>query len=328
MKTDIFNELKSALESDLFTDCLLQRGDIDSENRRKFIVKCLHYLIGTRDFEGFPTFLSYYFKGTFPQDYLKREKGLCCEKAEQTVYNNFIKNGFLFHVTPDYNLGAILDKGLQSLNDRLECDIYKKTLELNDIYRRVKRKNMNKKDLFKGDVLIKVPGLNTYDESRFTNVFLSSNLDYVLETYGYSGELSYRFVYDLFRSFNRLSELSNFSKQELKEKIVEIIYESEIVIEEKELEYLLEFVDLVYSKQISSARNMAILMVPVDKVITNDYYFKYYQSELPRIAVENIIELKKGEIENGGSIDPENIWAITTNDDKSLKLVRKEGLKL
>lgn len=45
---------------------------------------------------------------------------------------NFIQNGFLYHITPSSNVHNIMQKGLQTINNRCGDDIYLQSLKVNN----------------------------------------------------------------------------------------------------------------------------------------------------------------------------------------------------
>ena len=317
--------LKQCLESETFTKILLSKGDINSDSRRLFLVKCLYFLISTRDFVNFDKFINRYYKGIFPHEYLKEKENLSDKQTENIIYNNFIRNGFLFHITPSNNIEEILTKGLLTLNDKYKCDLYKKSLELNETYSQIRNRNKSLNELFKMPNLINIPGLEEYHEDRFNTVYLSSNLDYILKTYGNSGELFSFFVRDLLWVFNNFDDVDTLTNKELKNKIIKIIKDSNAQIYDKEINKILDYIDTIYEDKKSDVNTKSILLVPSNQITSNFTYFEpLYKNNSLNLPVETILEFSEGEIGSSNSILPNNIIAIYTNEDKSLSLKMKK----
>ena len=245
-------------------------------------------------------------------------------EIKNKIYNNFIKNGFLFHVTPSNNVNEILDKGLQTLNDKYKCDLYKKSLELNETYSQIRTRNKNLSNLFKMPYLVNIPGLEEYHEDRFNTVYLSSNLDYILKTYGESGELFNFFIRDLQWVFNNYDDVDKLTKNELKNKVIKLIKNSNAIIYEKEINQILDYIETIYEKQKNESITKSILLVPTNSIISNFTSFEpLYQKNSLNLSAETIIDFNEGEIGSSQSIPPDNIIAINTNKNKSISLKKK-----
>lgn len=320
MFDEIFiKKMNQSLQNADLVSMLIESEKSNSDYRRRLIVRIINYLISTRDFDGFNYYLNNYHE-IFPNSYL-RNKGLTKEESTDTIYENFIKNGFLFHITPSYNVDEIMKHGLKTLTDRCDTNIYQKSLEVNKVYNTIKRRN---EGLFSLTSLVSIPGYVELEEERFNSVYLSSNLDYILKTYGLSSELSNYFLRDLFYAFKGKEKYEKMTKQEIREEIISMMQSSKATIYEQEIDLILEYFNQIYHEK-EGTRNteQAILMIP-NSIIKGDEKFEFlYRNEKIKLPVETIIELDKGEVINHGSISPENILAITPNDDKTLRLVRK-----
>lgn len=315
--------LKQLLESDYFSRIIKEKEQISSEAKRKFITKAFNYLITTRDFTGFEKYIDRYYKENFPYKYLYHEKGLSTEEIKRLTHDNFIKNGFLFHITPSHNLESIHKDGLLTLNDKYQCDLYQKCLELEKIYQNIRTRNINKyPELLRTSSLIRIPGFSSLEERRFNTVYLSSNLDYITKTYGEFGEFSTFFVRDIFSNLNLREEIDYFSKEELKLKLINLLCNSNLKIKDKEIEKILDFYNLIAEDNKKNKDSyQSLLMIPTTKINNNSSMFKnLYQTNKLGVNIDFIIEYGKGEVENFGSIKPENIITITQEKDKTLSL--------
>lgn len=147
--------------------------------KKRIIIRSLNFLISTRDFDNFDYYLSNYYK-TFQTSYLMK-KGISINEVKSLMYDNYIKNSFLFHVTPSYNVDQILNDGLQTLNDKTGIDLYQESLKINRIFEDIHKRNNG---LLGIKSLINIPGEVELNEERFNSIYLSSNLEYILNTYG------------------------------------------------------------------------------------------------------------------------------------------------
>lgn len=318
---EFYEKLKQCLENGLFTESLLSSGDINSDSRRLFLVKSLYFLISTRDFDNFEKFLNSYYSDMFPYKYLKEKNNLSDEAVKNIIYDNFIRNGFLFHVTPSNNVDEILNNGLQTLNDKYKCDLYKKSLEVNETYSKIRTRNSKLNKLFKMPNLINIPGTEEYHEDRFTTVYLSSNLAYILKTYGESGELFNFFIRDLLWNFNNFDGVDALTKDELKNKIVQIIKNSNAQIYDEEITQILDYIETIYEYKKTELGTKSILLVPTSSITSNFTYFDpLYKKNSLNLDVETILDFSNGEIGSAESIRPSNIIAITTTKNKGLNL--------
>lgn len=321
---EFYEKLKQCLENEVFTKALLSNGDVNSDSRRLFLVKSLFFLISTRDFDYFENFLNFYHRDIFPYEYLKEKRNLSDEKVKSIIYDNFIKDGFLFHITPSINVEEILDNGLYTLNDKYKCDLYRKSLSLNETYSKIRARNSMLNKLFKMPSLINIPGLKEYHEDRFNTVYLSSNLDYILKTYGEAGELFSFFIRDFLWAFNNFDDVDKLTKDELKNKIIQIIKNSNAQIYDGEINQILDYFETIYEDKKNECSTKTILLVPTSTITSNSTYFdSLYKENSLNLPVETILDFYEGEIESSESIPPNNIIAINTNSDKSLSLKRK-----
>lgn len=319
--TEFYEKLKQCLENEMFKEILLSKGDVNSFSRRLFLVKSLYFLISIRDFDNFEKFLNTYYSDIFPYQYLKEKNNLSDEAVKSIIYDNFIRNGFLFHVTPSNNVDEILTNGLQTLNDKYKCDLYKKSLEVNETYSKIRARNSKLNQLFKMPSIVNIPGIEKYREDRFTTVYLSSNLEYILKNYGESGELFALFIRDLLWAFNNSDDVDTLTKAELKNRIVQIIKNSNAEIYDEEITQILDFIETIYEDRKNEFSTKSILLVPTSSITSKFTYFdKLYKKNDLNLSVETILDMNDGEIGSVESIPPNNIITINTNKDNSLSL--------
>ena len=317
-------KMKRVLESELYTERLLERTGLDPEEnaRRNFIVKTMYFLIGTRDFNGISKFLNRYYRDVYPFEYLKEYTDLDDNDIEEMVYRNILFDGFLFHITPQSNVENILANGLLTLNDKYSCDMYQRCNEVNETYTAIKNRNQGL-DILKMRQIVSIPGITGYEHDRFHNVFLSSSLDYALKTYGQNGELSTMFLRDIFWAFGIKQDREGLSKEDIKNIFLYNLNNRGINIYDKEVQVLLNFIDLIYEeqKEVNESKK-AIVMVPVKDIKNSSPHFNrmYKSEEMISWPLSLIHEYHSGEIQNVGSISPESIMIVDTNEDNSFVL--------
>lgn len=320
-KLEFYEKLKHALESDRFKEMLLSRNIHSPKIGRLVLERSLYFLISTRDFDNFDYFIERIGNEIFPYQYLKIKKGLSEEASQKLIYENFIRNGFLFHITRNTNVNQILETGLLTLNDKYHCDVYQRCLELDRIYQGLKEKNKDLKDILTLPRLINIPGRDTFTEERFNTVYLSSSLSYALDTYGEIGEFSGSLIDDLFYAFDGCYGIVETEKDKQKEKILEAIQKNGLDITEEEITFIEDFIDTFAEKKKEDEYEKAILMIPNQQLKNPDHTFNMlYKENRLNLSVDTILELKNGEIEHQGSIPPEHIIAITPEKDSTFKV--------
>ena len=278
-----------------------------------YIIKVINFLISTRNYNELIKYMDFY-KELFPKRYL-RTKGLNPKEIENTLYENYIINGFLYHITNKSNIEDILNNGLLTLKDKYGEEIFYDHEKINKIFNDIYERN--RKISLKS--IVNIPGSNSIEKERFNKVYLSSNLKYIISTYG-NPEIHYLFIRDLLWALN-LFEI-DIDKQE-KEEIIKIIINklNEYDIKEEEKNFILNFLNKYIKFDKVSKDDKSIIMVPTNCINSTSTYFRLYKSrKIETINTEDLLELNYGEISNDGSIKSNNIMALTLNKDRSLSL--------
>ncbi len=321
-RMEFYQRLKESIESDYFKEAIVDRSIHSKKYGRKFLERCLYFLISTRDFDNFEYFINHMYNEKFPHYYLREVKGLTKEESEKEIYNNFIRNGFLFHITRKSNVGQILDTGLLTLNDKYKCDVYKKCLELDRIYQIIKEKNKdNPNHIFNLPSLINVPGGVGFTKQRFNTIYLSSELGYILDTYGDIGEFSSLLLDDIFSVFTGYYEPAEDDKDKKIETILQSVPKNNIDITENELFFILDFIKKFSERKKEDEFDKAILMV-LNSSLTNpsETFRMLYRENKLNLNTETIVEFNEGEIEHQGSIPSQEIIAIIPDSDNTYKV--------
>lgn len=323
VERDFYLKMKCALESEMFREELYSRNS--EEARRFFLVKYLYFLIGTKDFDNFTKYLSRYYKDVYPFEYLGVNTSMNDYEIEETVYRNMLIDGFLFHVTPQSNVNNILQNGLLTLNDKYGCDMFLKSDEVNETYVSVKERNQGL-DILKMRQIVSIPGITGYEHDRFNNVFLSSNLEYALKTYGENGELSSMFLRDILWAFGIKKDVYGIKLEEIKSLVIKSVKDNGVHIYEPELERIFSFLDLIYEEKVTTDDSRkAIVMVPTKDIVNSTRHFNEFFRGDDYMAwpLSMIHEFHSGEVQNEGSISPDNLMVLDLNEDNSFVLKKK-----
>lgn len=307
-------QFKQVVESDLVTERL---NEVGKENRREFIAALIHFLVLTKDYKNTECYIYdflFYENSTLPVGYLTEEKGLTQKEAEAFMYDNFINDGYLYHVTKSDHLDSILEKGLVSLNKRFNEDLYDECIKVNTCFNNLlKRNNRIQTNL------IKIPMHKDLYKTRFESIYLSANLDAILVLYGSSSELFYDF---LDRWISRLSvkkESMDLPKEELRQQMIEGMQMYQY--DDWELDTLLHFYDKHYEqiRTTDKLEEKAIIMVSNENIQDNAKHTLCNYNEL----IQNKEYFSSHfnscyDIECPCDIKPENLIAITMDSvDKS-----------
>lgn len=321
---DFYVKMKKVLESEEVRKEFLSRKNIDA--RRAFITKLFYFLIGTRDFDNIDKYVGRYYKGVYPFDYMEQHSALSKWDREDLIYRNLLRDGFLFHITPQCNVDNILEKGLLTLDDKYGCNVYERCNEINGIYATVRERKYIE-DALKMPQIIRIPGNGACDEDRFNTVFLSSNLSYALLIYGENGELSSFFLRDILWAFGIKEDVYGLSLEEIKAYIIYSVRNKGIEIYESELAAIFSFLDMIYEEKVTiEDSKKSIVMVPTKDVVNNSNHFQaFYRGEDPTVwSLELIHDYRDGEVQSEGSISPENIMVVDICDDKGFVLRKKQ----
>lgn len=317
MDSNFTFQLEKALVSDTFLNLILNCSSPDEQKR--IIIRSLNFLISTRDFDNFDYYLSNYYK-TFPTSYLMK-KGISINEVKSLMYDNYIKNGFLFHVTPSYNVDQILNDGLQTLNDKTGIDLYQESLKINKIFEDIHKRNNG---LLGIKSLINIPGEVELNEERFNSIYLSSNLEYILNTYGKKGEFAEYFVRNFFWGFGVEAEYHYMSKKEINYEILNALEDSRLKIKDEEIDALLGFFNIIYhERQKNENLGQSIILIPNKTITSSNKFDMLYRKNIFGFDVPTIIEFENGEVINKGSIPSENLIILAPTPNKSLRLIKK-----
>ena len=321
-KLEFYQRLKESIESDDFKEELICINERSYKHARLFLEKALYFLISTHDFNNFEYFINHRSSEKLPYRYLEEVKGLTKEEIKKELYKNFIRDGFLFHITRKSNVSQILNTGLLTLNDKYKCDVYQSCLDLDLVYQRIKERNKdNSNHIFTLPSLINVPGGYGFTKERFNTIYLSSDLGYILDTYGEVGEFSSLLVDDIFCAFTGYYEPLEDDKEKKISKIFDAILKNDIQITEEELFYILDFIKRFSEEKKESSTEKSILMIDNNSLKNPSPVFEMlYRKNNLNLTVETIIQHNEGEIEHQGSIESQDIIALIPEDDNTYKV--------
>lgn len=324
MNQSEFEQFKEVIESNFVRNKLYA---VDQLEKHDFLAALLNYLVLTKDYNGLEKYLQNGIIDAFgkisflPTNFLMEVKGLNNQEANDFMYTNFMQDGYLYHVTKTSYLDSIFQQGLVSLNKKFNEDMYKKCLRVNRSFRSfIKRNNIKSRD-----DLIDIPDYDRLYKGRFKSIYLSTNLAHSLDLYGNASEIFDRFL-DKILSVIKLEEKSKYlSKTQLRDKIINQMHH--LSYQDNELQTLLDFYDQCYEfVDQSIMKNKTIIMVPNDNIqdTTKNRMIYHTYNRLIKDKVNFVYHYQKCyDIECPHDIAPENLIAITIEEDHSLKVHRK-----
>ena len=278
-----------------------------------YIIKTINFLISTKNYNDLTRYMDFY-QELFPKRYL-RTKGLSNNEIDRTLYDNYIINGFLYHITNKSNVEDILSNGLLTLIDKYGENIFYDYENLNKIFKNIYERNRS----ISLNSVVNIPGSNNIEKERINKVYLSSNLKYIINTDG-NPEMIYLFIRDLLWALNLYDvDIDKLTKEEILNIITNKL--STYDIKENEKNFIINFLKKYISFDKVSKDNKSIIMVPTNCINSNDTFYRLYKARrIDGLNIEDLLELNSGEISNNGSIKSSNIMSLTLNKDRSLSL--------
>lgn len=318
MKSSEIQQLKEVIESNSISN-LLSSHVVCKEKTLTYI---LNFLTFTKEYSA----LSNLKKEWEPEELLPIyaiAEQECCNVLDATAicYKRFLKDGYFYHVTSTENLDSILEKGIVSLNRRFQGNLYTDCLEINRCWKEIIRKQ----ESTSLEDLIYIPNFDTLYQERFDSIYFGANLNELLTCYGHNSELVHNFVEKLLERCFCYVPLSRFTKQELREFLIENLNYN-FDIEDNEMDCLMRFYDQYYKEENATRyglENKTILMIPQNKVqdCTDESYISLMQN--PDDFITNY--LTSYDIEYKGDLSPKGLVAISI--DNNFKIKVKSGGK-
>lgn len=317
-------KFKQIVESDLVTEKI---NEVEKHERASVIASLLNYLMFTKDYENIEYYLSSFLFNDYnevcvlPTNFLNRKQNLTELQAAELMYNSFMKEGYLYHVTKTSNLDSILENGIVTLNKRFNENLYEECIKINKSFNRLLERN-NKIQMD----LIKIPLHKNLYENRFNSIYLSTNLQSALNIYGTGMEIFLDFVNRWRARVGVCSRDINLPKEELRQRLIEGMkhYQYEV----QELELLLNFYDKHYEpiKPENKFDEKAIIMIPnknIEETTTSASCGRRYDN-LVRDK-ENFMDnyLSCVDLECSCEIASDDLIGITIGEDNSLKVHKK-----
>lgn len=330
MTKEEFEHFKQVVESNLVTEMLNKLSEntesvISEIKKKEFITALLNYLILTKDYKNADYYLNDFIINSFdkidflPITYLREEKKLNAFEIDQFLFKNFIKSGYLYHVTKREYLDSILDKGLLSLNTRFNKKIYADCIDMNRCWKVIAFRNkLDTRDL------ILIPDMDRLYPERFDSVYLTTNLYVSLEeSYTVGNEFFRNFMNSLTlrlsigRDYRTKEELENFLLFKL----------DTLDIQDHEKKIVLNFCSKYYEREkvASYIQDSIIIMTPNQEIFDfNKLKHSYNYDRLVASAIDFTLNFQNCvDIECNHDIKPEGLIAITVEEDNSLKVHKK-----
>lgn len=320
-------QFKQIVESDLISHKL---NEVEKEDKSIVIAALFDYLLLTKDYENIELYLNTIEissprinKLLLPREFLVKKNKMSDKEANAYMYNHFIHDGYLYHVTKSNHLDSILENGLVSLNKRFNEKLYEECIKVNKTFNTI----LKRTDGYAYD-LIKIPNYEKLYQERFNSVYLSTNLSHALTVYGGPTEILDCFLNRLFHCLLIGRCCMDLPKEELKDKIITGM--KRFKYQEQELQTLIDFYDKLYEPMEDNEKleNKSILLVANNNITDNteNYLFDHEYNKLIQYPEKFSFYYKHCiDIECTHDIKPKDLIAITIEENNSLK-VHKKGI--
>lgn len=239
-------------------------------------------------------------------NYYAYAKKLGLKETDAKFKDHFLKEGYFFHVTPTSNLESILENGLVCLNDTLGDDMYEDILEVNKCWHEVARVNAWN---VSNDTLIHIPNYDSFYKERLHSVYFGLNITELIQLYGSNSELTDDFVNNLLSACDRHVLLSRYSKDTVREIVVEAVENSDFTVSDRARNCLLSFFDKYYKEGANGVyKQKSIIMIPTSSV-------------KGAISIEDSLNFYKlyksnwNDIEYTSNISNEGLLGLTIDED-------------
>ena len=290
------------------------------------ISKIIDYLVLIKDYKNVDSYIKDVNTCTLLSFLQKRYSR---EEIDRITHSAFKKDGYVYHITHTSNLESILDKGILTLNDGYNSDVYQDCIKVNDCYRNMEKRNK----IISVDDLINIPFYDDLFEERFKSVYLSCNLynSFRLNYGREGGELFRQFLKRLSTDLNdKFLYGENKDKQETRDRLISDINSSKLDFTQKEINLILTFFDKYFDIPKSGLDDKTIIMVPISKVADlngNDSYINYHYNLHNLLSTDvnfyhNMENCK--DITHTASIDPDGLIAVSYNkNDNKIKVLKR-----
>ncbi len=304
MNIEEFKQLKTILEAEDFYQ--------KTHHVERLLSSWLQFITLTKDFKKFENFKE---KNTYLWPFLL--KNYSCEESKLNckLYNQFIQDGYLFHITQEANKKIILENGILTLHSRFGKEMYRDCCELNHYWR-----NMAKKISNVPNRLILIPNKDRIYKKRFESVYLTTDIKDGLLWYGNGMEVFHLFIDSLIENIGLPCENKYEERNTLRNKIVMKLNTFD-KITEKEKQIILNFYDKYYEKMSKGIwENKTIIMVPQKQIIKQNAFSYDYQQLMKNPLEFYQYYLRCNDIEYKENISNEGLIAITLNETKDAKV--------
>ncbi len=276
----------------------------------------LQFLTLTKRFDDFSKFSK---ASVDVFQFLRQECEYKTERAKinQKLHAQFLKEGYLFHITKAKNTNLILENGILTLHDRFNQDMYKDCYELYCCWGIIVSKNKNMELR-----LIEIPQkIDLYNE-RFNSIYFTLNVSDALGVYGNGSELFDLFLDKLLENLSIPYDFKYRSQEEIRNEILRNlnIYSN---ISDKEKQIILDFYDRYYEEITDNyVKDKSIILVPKRKIIDENISDVRYQMLIKEPTKFDINYFNCKDIEYKGTISNEGLIAVTPiyEDTNKVKL--------
>ena len=313
-------------------------NQIEDDWYKGILATSINFLVSTKKYNDLGNYLKSDNSNFLPFAYLKDKYNMNNEEVFAFIYDNFIRNGYLYHVTKSTNVDSILESGILSLNDKFNTNLYVESLKVNECFENFIKRNYDAMPLRSNlnEPLIKVPNCREklgINNSRFSSIYVTLNISNALSLYGDNGELMELFVVDLLKRFCKFhtnSEFKRLNKDKIRSEIVSAFQDKKYDIEDKELDTILSFYDKYYDDRKGTE---SLIMIPINNVLDYDIEGKVFTSSIMKVLEGRVTDpevsldfmnycLGRNDIEINSQIKKEGLIAISYDKRKSKFLVK------
>lgn len=251
--------------------------------------------------------------------FLQKETKISKLNINKRMYQHFFTSGYIFHITKTENQSFILNRGILSLNERFDTDVYSDCCHINRCWRNIVAKNKGK--IMKRS-LIDIPNKDRLYKKRFSSVYLSTNIIDAMEHYGDGMELFSFFLDDLMDGLKVPEHFKYQDKEILQNQIINKL--NTYCVNSLEKQIILDFYNKYYEPvQRKNRIDKSIIMVPIENIINKNMHSEMYQTLVKKPNGFYDYFIHCNDIEYQKKISSNNLLAVEVRQEKEQKIKLK-----
>jgi len=298
MNRKVVQDLQELFNSNSINNLILNKNQ---KNKYYIIKQTLYFYIITHNYKDFGTYID-------AREYLEKEKKYNEEEIEQVYLENFIRNGYLFHVTSSKNEQSILENGLltpnnRNINNKNANELQEYSEYLNEKYNHYFPKVIPNEYFF-----------DNQQSFRYDSIFFGFDLEYLLKTYGSSSELS-RFIKETLEAKFNLN-FKGLNKEDITS-LLENKLQSDSILQGNEIQKALDLLD-PFIEEDNQFKD--IILFPYSKLVTTNPTIINLKNNdkmyiLERLILNSILgNSLTREFSHNENISPDDLIVINTED--------------